>query len=119
MPAAVRQKELVEPPGSITESEVSPSGEVTRKTFLSASYVIEVRRLFMSPGEHSAHIASVREGQLSQVSQRAVRMGTPLDGHSQACLRVERRQVRVFDCDPDVVIVGDEVALEIGSAFMQ
>ena len=67
-------------PDRTVGSSVSPSGEVTRKTFLSASYVIEVWRLFMSSGEHSAHIAIVREGQLSQVSQRAVRIGTPLDG---------------------------------------
>ena len=67
-------------PDRTVGSSVSPSGEVTRKTFLSASYVTEVWRLFMSSGEHSAHIASVRGGQLSQVSQRAVRMGTPLDG---------------------------------------
>jgi hypothetical protein len=49
---------------------------VTRRTFLSASYVMEVWWLGVSSGKHSVQIASIRgiEGQLSQVSQGAIRM---------------------------------------------
>jgi len=65
----------------VVGSSILPSGEVTCRTLLSASYVIEARWLGVSSGEHSVHVSIWEgEGQLSQVSQRAVRMGTPLDG---------------------------------------